>query len=148
MSSDPKDGLALGGYNIFTNVNPDTGSRSYAATTYLKSAAGRPNLKVFTSALVNKVLFNQTGHIPIATGVSFSVNNTLYTVTANQEVIVSAGSYGSPQILELSGVGSEDVLSAAGVDVVASNPPRRRKPARPCIHATWLQGQSWHLYPG
>lgn len=122
VSSDPKDGIALGGYDILTNVNPETNSRSYAATTYLKSAVGRPNLKVFTNALVNKVLFDQTSHVPTATGVSFSVNNALYTLTANQEVILSAGSYGSPQILELSGVGSEDSLSAAGVDVVASNP--------------------------
>ena len=122
ISSDPKDGLALGGYNILTNVDPDTNSRSYAATTYLKSAADRPNLKVFTSALVNKVLFDKTGPVPTATGVHFSANDTLYTLTAKNEVILSAGSYGSPQILELSGIGSKEVLSAAGVDVVSSNP--------------------------
>lgn len=121
ISSDPKDGLALGGYNILTNVDPDTNSRSYAATTYLKSAADRPNLKVFTSALVNKVLFDKSGPMPTATGVSFSANDTLYTLIANKEVILSAGSYGSPQILELSGIGSEEVLSAAGVDVVSVN---------------------------
>lgn len=122
ISSDPKDGQALGGYNILTNVNPDTNSRSYAATTYLKAAIDRPNLKVFTSALVDKVLFNQSGEAPIATGVSFTMYNTSYTVNANQEVILSAGSYGSPQILELSGVGSEKVLSAAGVDIILCNP--------------------------
>lgn len=123
ISSDPKDGLALGGYNILTNVNPDTNSRSYAATTYLKSAADRPNLKVFTSAIVEKVLFDTTGPVPSATGVRFGANDTIFTVNANQEVILSAGSYGSPQILELSGIGSEEVLSAAGVvDVVFSNP--------------------------
>lgn len=122
ISSDPKDGLALGGYNILTNVNPDGNSRSYAATTYLKAAADRPNLKVFTSALVNRVLFDTTGEVPTAIGVCFSVNGTLYTVNATSEVVLSAGSYGSPQILELSGIGSKEVLSAAAVDVVSSNP--------------------------
>jgi choline dehydrogenase len=122
ISSDPKDGLALGGYNILTNVNPDTNSRSYAATTYLKSAADRPNLKVYTGALVNKVHFDTNGPIPEASGVSFTKDGSLYTIEAHSEVILSAGSYGSPQILELSGIGSEEVLAAAGVDVVLSNP--------------------------
>jgi choline dehydrogenase len=122
ISSDPKDGLALGGYNILTNVNPDTNSRSYSATTYLKSAADRPNLKVYTGALVNKVHFDTNGPIPEASGVSFTKDGSLYTIEAHSEVILSAGSYGSPQILELSGIGSEEVLAAAGVDVVLSNP--------------------------
>jgi choline dehydrogenase len=122
IDADPKDGLALGGYNILTNVNPDTNSRSYSATTYLKAAADRPNLKVFTNALVNKVVIDQSGAVPIATGVSFTMNDIVYTVNANAEVILSAGSYGSPQIMELSGIGSKEVLSAAGVDVVLSNP--------------------------
>ena len=122
ISSDPKDGLALGGYNILTNVNPDTNSRSYSATTYLKSAAARPNLKVYTGALVNKVVFDTTKPIPAASGVSFTKDGSVYTVEAKEEVILSAGSYGSPQILELSGIGSEEVLAAAGVDVVLSNP--------------------------
>lgn len=122
ISSDPKDGLALGGYNILTNVNPDTNSRSYSATTYLKSAADRPNIKVFTGALVNKVLFDAAGPVPTATGVSFTTNGSTYTIEAREEVILSAGSYGSPQILELSGIGSEEVLSSAGIDVVLSNP--------------------------
>jgi choline dehydrogenase-like flavoprotein len=122
ISSDPKDGLALGGYNILTNVNPDTNTRSYSATTYLKSAAARPNLKVYTGALVNKVTFDTTKPIPAASGVSFTKDGSVYTVEAKEEVILSAGSYGSPQILELSGIGSEEVLSAAGVDVVLSNP--------------------------
>jgi choline dehydrogenase len=122
ISSDPKDGLALGGYNILTNVDPDTNTRSYAATTYLKSAADRPNLKVFTGALVNKVLFDTPGPVPAASGVSFTKDGSVYTVEAKEEVILSAGSYGSPQILELSGIGSEEVLSAAGIDVVLSNP--------------------------
>ena len=122
ISSDPKDGLALGGYNILTNVDPDSNSRSYAATTYLKSAADRPNIKVFTGALVNKVLFDTSGPIPTASGVSFTKDGSIYSVEAKEEVILSAGSYGSPQILELSGIGSEEILSAAGVDVVHSNP--------------------------
>ncbi|KAI3486835.1 hypothetical protein L1887_49540 [Cichorium endivia] len=58
---------------------------------------------------------------PKATGVSFSINGTSHTITAKHEVILSAGSFGSPQILELSGIGSEDVLCAAGIEPVVCN---------------------------
>lgn len=121
VTSDPKDGLALGGYTILTNMDHQASTRSYAATTYLKAASNRTNLRVFTNSLVNKIEFNSHNDTPVATGVRFSINGTNHAVSAKREVILSAGSFGSPQILELSGIGSEKVLSAAGVEPVVCN---------------------------
>lgn len=121
ISSDPRDGEALGGYTILTNMDRETNTRSYAATTYLRAARNRTNLHVFTSAHVSKVNFDTEEHVPKATGVSFSINRTSHTIAAKHEVILSAGSFGSPQILELSGIGSEDVLCAAGIEPVVCN---------------------------
>jgi len=60
VKSDPRDGLALGGYNILTNIDKNNGTtRSYAATAYLNPVRGRSNLKVYTNALVQK---NQLRH--------------------------------------------------------------------------------------
>ena len=47
---------------------------------------------------------------------------TRHTVTANKEVILAAGVIGTPQILQVSGIGPTDVLSSAGIPVVVENP--------------------------
>ena len=123
VTSDPKDGLALGGYTILTNLDTTSNTRSYAATAYLNPIKDRSNLKVFTSAIVEKInLSAATKKNPArATGVTYSLNGTRKTITAKSEVLLSAGSFGSPQILELSGIGSAAVLEAAGVTPVVVN---------------------------
>lgn len=57
-----------------------------------------------------------------ATGVQFIANSASHTVKAKKEVIVCGGSVNSPQILELSGIGSAAVLEKAGVDVIVESP--------------------------
>ncbi|KAK6434324.1 hypothetical protein LTR95_009489 [Oleoguttula sp. CCFEE 5521] len=122
VKEDPTDGVALGGYTILTNADEGSNTRSYAANTYLKAATARKNLKIFTDALVAKIEFDTHGRVPVATGVHFSINGTAHSIQANHEVILSAGSFGSPQILELSGIGSKQVLSTASVPPVHENP--------------------------
>jgi choline dehydrogenase-like flavoprotein len=56
-----------------------------------------------------------------AKGVQFIVDGTSRTVKVNKEVIVCGGSINSPQILELSGIGSPTILQKAGVDVIVQN---------------------------
>lgn len=58
----------------------------------------------------------------IATGVRFVHRNHEYMVPVNGEIIISAGSLQSPQILELSGIGNPNVLKAAGIDIKIANP--------------------------
>lgn len=120
---DPRSGSALGGFNQLTTVDPKTVRRSYSAREYYEKNADRPNLSLLTKALVSKIMFEKDGPEGVkATGVSFLLNDTAYTVKANKEVIVCGGVINSPQLLELSGIGSAEILSKAGIDVIVDNP--------------------------
>ena len=89
------------------------GRRASTAMSYLHPASKRPNLRVITGAEVhNLVLDGKT-----ATGVRYRNNGVMHTIKAGREVLLAAGAIGSPQILELSGIGRGDVLKTAGVDV-------------------------------
>ncbi|MGF7150237.1 choline dehydrogenase-like flavoprotein [Sphingomonas zeicaulis] len=94
------------------------GKRQSSAQTFLKRARKRPNLRVVTGAVVDKVIFDGRR----ATGVRASVNGSIQTFPSAREVILSAGALMSPQILERSGVGSAALLSALGIAVVADSP--------------------------
>jgi choline dehydrogenase len=123
MPKDPRSGSALGGFNQLTTVDPKTARRSYSAREYYEPNANRPNLSLLTNALVSKIEFEKSGSGDAkATGVSVIVGGASHTIKINKEVIVCGGVINSPQILELSGVGSPEVLSKAGVNVVVDNP--------------------------
>ncbi|KAK6536835.1 hypothetical protein TWF281_001045 [Arthrobotrys megalospora] len=122
INGDPKDGLALGGYTNLLNLDLSGHTRSYAATAYYAPNAGRPNLHLFTGSLVKKVVTASVGGQITATGIQFIKNGTTTTLTATKEVIVSAGTYGSPHILELSGIGKPSLLTQYGIPVVVNNP--------------------------
>lgn len=110
VDGDPRDGLALGGYTNLINMAEDH-TRSYAATAYYGPAAKRENLKVITGAIIDRVLLEATGKSKIASGVEWATGNETFVTKAKKEVIVSAGTFGSPSILERSGIGSPDLLS-------------------------------------
>lgn len=57
-----------------------------------------------------------------AVGVTFVKNGQYYTANASKEVILSAGTIGTPQILMLSGIGPESELDNLGIEVVADLP--------------------------
>ncbi|KAF3936893.1 hypothetical protein ABW19_dt0206193 [Dactylella cylindrospora] len=122
VNGDPKDGLALGGYTNLLNLDLSSHTRSYAATGYYAPNAGRTNLHVFTGSLVKKVVFTTVAGAKVATGVQFIKNGTTTTLAATKEVILSAGTFGSPQILELSGIGKSSLLTQHGIPVVVNNP--------------------------
>lgn len=103
-------------------VDPKHNRRSYAAREYYEPNADRSNLTVLTNALVSKVELETTGGDAKATGIQFIVDGTTHTAKVKKEVIVCGGSVNSPQILELSGIGSPEVLSKAGVEVIVDNP--------------------------
>ena len=81
------------------------GTRSYATTGYLMPILKRPNLKVLTESHVTQLLLDyNVGEVKV-TGVEFMAGGEKHHVNISREVILSAGSIGSPQILELSGIG-------------------------------------------
>lgn len=93
--------------------------RSSAARGYLAPALGRPNLRVLTGTEVVRVLLEQDR----AVGVELQrADGSRLRVRANKEVILSAGVAGTPAILERSGIGDPDVLSAAGVPTQVALP--------------------------
>ena len=92
-------------------VTHKNGERCSTAKGFLTPNLGRANLKVVTHAVSAKVELD--GHR--ATGVQYYQGNQLQTVRARREVIVSAGAFGSPQLLQLSGIGAEADLKRAGV---------------------------------
>ncbi|KAF7909099.1 uncharacterized protein EAE98_012311 [Botrytis deweyae] len=118
VKSDPRDGLALGGYTNLLNLDQDGRKRSYAATAYYLPASKRPNLKVITGALVEKIILEKCHDVVTANGVQYS-NGTI--AHAKKEVILSAGSIGSPQVLELSGIGNPNTLKKKGIEVLVNN---------------------------
>ena len=104
-----------------STIDASSSTRSYAATAYFAPNIGRPNLTVLTDAQVNKITFSHTHNVH-ATGVSFTSKGSTYHVRASKEVILCAGAFQSPQILEVSGIGSKSILSPLGIDVVIDNP--------------------------
>jgi choline dehydrogenase len=88
------------------------------AAAYLRMAKPRPNLTIRTNAHATRVLFDGAR----ATGVEFRTPRGLEVAHARREVIVSGGAYGSPQLLQLSGVGPAQHLTDMGIDVVRDAP--------------------------
>src|SRR5947209_268205 len=87
------------------------GMRCSAAVAYLHPAVGRPNLVVETGAYVTRLLLDGTR----AAGVEVDQHDALRELRASREVILSAGSYQSPQILLLSGIGPAEELELGGI---------------------------------
>ncbi|WP_374453524.1 GMC family oxidoreductase [Phenylobacterium sp.] len=105
------------GVGLF-HVNQKRGLRWSAARGFLKPALARPNLRLETGVLVERVLFEDRR----AVGVRFRRGGRTFEARAQGEVILAAGAIGSPQILQLSGVGPADWLGELGVPVVADRP--------------------------
>jgi len=94
------------------------GRRVSAATAYLRPALSRPNLTVHSRSLAEKVVF-ENGR---AAGVRYAREGATATAQARREVILAGGTYNSPQLLMLSGIGPAAHLRELGIDVVADAP--------------------------
>ncbi|MEM7664013.1 MAG: GMC family oxidoreductase N-terminal domain-containing protein [Pseudomonadota bacterium] len=102
----------------YFHVNQKTGRRWSAARGFLKPALKRSNLRLETGALI-ETLTLENGR---ATGLEFRQNGKRYSACANAEIILCAGSIGSPQILQRSGIGPGSVLREAGVTPLVDLP--------------------------
>ncbi|GGP42146.1 oxygen-dependent choline dehydrogenase [Shewanella algicola] len=90
------------------------GVRWSTANAYLRPAMKRDNLTVVTHALVhNVIMLGKT-----AVGVRYERKGQMQDVMCNKEVVLSAGSIGSPHILQLSGIGNKQTLEDAGIEPV------------------------------
>ena len=104
------------GYHQTTTRN---GRRCSTAVGYLRPAMSRPNLRVVTNALTERITFDGRR----ATGVVFRLDGgERRTARAASEVILCGGAVNSPQLLMLSGIGPAAQLAAHGIDVVHDLP--------------------------
>lgn len=127
MADEVRASAALSGYDY----NPDydgakndgcsdvqiairDGRRCGSARAYLDPIRSRPNLTVMTGAQVHRILIENKR----ATGVSFQRGGVMQTAHASREIILSAGTYGSPHLLLLSGVGPGAQMTRHGIPVV------------------------------
>ena len=97
----------------YFDVNQRNGWRWNTAKAFLRPARDRANLSVWTHAHARRLIIEQGA----VKGVEILHDGQVKSLRARKETVLSAGSIGSPQLLELSGVGRGDVLQAAGVDV-------------------------------
>jgi choline dehydrogenase-like flavoprotein len=123
------DGAAEAGFTVNDDFNGETqegvgryqvfqqaGRRKDAGTAYLGPIGSRkPNLTVIDNAQASRVLFDGTRAI----GVEYQRGDTTQRLYANEEIVLAAGAFGTPQLLMVSGVGPGERLGALGIDVVA-----------------------------
>jgi len=102
-----QDGIAMSQATIAS------GWRMSTARCYLDPAKRRPNLRIETGALAERLLLDGKR----CTGVRYSVGGESREARAARAVVVSGGSINSPQLLELSGIGQPDRLRALGIEV-------------------------------
>jgi choline dehydrogenase len=98
----------------YFQMNQRRGARWSATKAFLRPALQRPNLRVVTGAQATRVRFEGR----TASGVEFRAGGELQHATAAREVVLAAGAIGSPQLLQLSGVGPGRLLQALGIPLV------------------------------
>ena len=121
MAGDPFSCKSVGGYANAATVDHSSKTRSYAATAYYAPVAQRTNLSVMTGAQVEKIGFTQEDGNMIANAVYFNREGESLKVGVRKEVVLAAGAFQSPKILELSGIGNSQILQPLDIPVVIDN---------------------------
>ena len=98
----------------YFQVTEKNGLRCSTAVGYLNPIKKRKNLKIIIKAHIKKIIFDQKKAI----GVEYWQENKIKSVKCNKEIILSAGSIGSPHILQASGIGPADLLKSHGINVI------------------------------
>ncbi|KAF1925621.1 GMC oxidoreductase [Didymella exigua CBS 183.55] len=114
---DFNSGDLLGSQYCSSTITPSNQKRASSQTTFLEAAKSRPNLKVYSLTQAKKIIFDSNKR---ATGVQipgfFGASSVL---SARKEVILSAGTFQSPQLLMVSGIGPADQLNKYSIPIVA-----------------------------
>ena len=102
----------------YATSNIKRGTRVSASRAFLRRARRRRNLIVLDHTDVDRITFDST----VATGVEATRRGEIVRFAARREVLVCAGALDSPLLLERSGIGNPEVLTAAGVPVIVASP--------------------------
>jgi choline dehydrogenase len=119
-----KEGFQNGGllgqaYSMFT-IDSQTMIRDSSETAFLRRSLKDPTFYVYPLTQGKKIIFDAASKQ--ATGVLVNTLGAQYTISARKEVILSAGVIGSPQLLQVSGVGPAQLLQSLNIPVVADRP--------------------------
>ena len=106
----------------YFDVNQKRGIRWNTSKAFLKPASTRPNLTIMTGSHVERLMIERGDAGPVCRGVAFSGGGTAWTATARREVLLTAGAVGSPQILQLSGIGPGSLLQQHGIGTMLDAP--------------------------
>jgi choline dehydrogenase len=102
----------------YFQMNQRRGRRWSATNAFLRPVLHRKNLTVLSNAFVRKISFEGRR----ATGLEFTKDGSALSVKAERETVLSLGSIGSPQILQLSGVGPQELLNRLQIQTIQSLP--------------------------
>jgi choline dehydrogenase len=106
----------------YFEVNQKRGIRWNTAKAFLKPVAGRDNLTIMTGCHVERLIIEQTGQGAVCRGVEFTGGGRAFRADAVRETLLAAGAIGSPQILQLSGVGPAAALHQHGIAPLVDAP--------------------------
>ena len=106
----------------YFDVNQRRGIRVNTAKAFLKPIAGRENLTIMTGCHVERLIIEQTGQGAVCRGVEFTGGGRAFRADARGETLLAAGAIGSPQILQLSGVGPAGALHQHGIVPIVDAP--------------------------
>ncbi|TFK37403.1 alcohol oxidase [Crucibulum laeve] len=125
-AEDSSGGRSIGGFIPPSSINPSNWTRSYSKSAYIDPLPPRSNLHILYNTTVTRIVFadNVTGGNVTASAVEYATSSTsgVKTVNVKKEVILAGGVIGSPQILQLSGIGPKDILDTANVGVKVELP--------------------------
>lgn len=111
-SNDDYNGQTQDGFGPM-QMTVHNGIRWSTSMAYIEPIKTRQNLVVMTHTMTHKVILENK----VAVGVECEINNEKFQVYADKEIILSAGAIGSPQLLQLSGIGPKTTLKAAGIEI-------------------------------
>ncbi|KAJ4390639.1 hypothetical protein N0V93_004237 [Gnomoniopsis smithogilvyi] len=124
--SEPNDGDQMGAFVAPSSIDALNQSRSDARVAYFDSVLDRTNLHVASEQRVTQILLaspafsnTSTQQLQTAVGVEFanSATSARTNITCTKEVILAAGAIFSPTLLQISGIGPQDVLESLGIPV-------------------------------
>lgn len=119
INSDTTTGYTQPQYTIARDHQNKTGGiRQSTSYSYLNPIKDLTNLHVSTETTVKRIIIEDE----TAVGVEAIYEGKTYIFKANKEVILSAGTFNTPQILQLSGIGPKEHLESLGIDVIADLP--------------------------
>lgn len=133
------DGELIGSSWNLRTVDAKTQVRDSSETAYLRPAMERANLFIYPSTMAMKIVFNGTE----AVGVLCNTLGKDFRLTANKEVILSAGAFQSPQLLMVSGIGPKETLEKFGIQILVDAPGVGQGME---VCPVWLAAGTWLIH--